>query len=319
MIRLLGLGMVVVWLASIEAIAQHAGDIQVQAQDGKVVVGSASLDAGDNTIGVVFGERVFSGMLMSNYRGTDPGFNSDPTGSSVLPAGVEGFGGGASLAFDILPMHANGTVTNLLYWDGLGEAGSPTLDDVDFATPPTDTTWTLVDDDFDFITADGSDAFVPGDVLGSTTGSGNLHRHRLIAVDDSDGNINTTPDPGIYLVSLQMRVDGLEPSDPVFVMSRSFEFDELAVDIAADWIDENYDQLTGNEVFPGDFNGDGLVDAADYTVWRDGFPIDFSQADYEAWAMNYGAASTQAITVPEPTTFVSVLTGGLLLIGRRRR
>ncbi|MEQ8848745.1 hypothetical protein [Botrimarina sp.] len=53
----------------------------------------------------------------------------------------------------------------------------------------------------------------------------------------------------------------------------------------------------------GDFNGDGLVNAADYTVWRDnlGAPDDsvlggngdgvdgVTQADYQVWADNYGA------------------------------
>lgn len=52
----------------------------------------------------------------------------------------------------------------------------------------------------------------------------------------------------------------------------------------------------------GDFNGDGLVDAADYTVWRDG-PADF--AGYQKWKMNFGrslAKSTTALLAPEPAS-----------------
>ena len=52
----------------------------------------------------------------------------------------------------------------------------------------------------------------------------------------------------------------------------------------------------------GDYNGDGVVDAADYTVWRDGNSPDDSQAGYDVWAANYGASNAPlaASSVPEP-------------------
>lgn len=40
---------------------------------------------------------------------------------------------------------------------------------------------------------------------------------------------------------------------------------------------------------PGDFNGDGSIDAADYTVWRDGAAPVQGPAGYALWAANYGA------------------------------
>lgn len=57
---------------------------------------------------------------------------------------------------------------------------------------------------------------------------------------------------------------------------------------------------------PGDYNGDGTVDAADYTVWRD---TQGDPAGYDTWAQNYGntipanAAMSEAAQnpVPEPT------------------
>lgn len=60
---------------------------------------------------------------------------------------------------------------------------------------------------------------------------------------------------------------------------------------------------------PGDFNLDGLVDAADYTVWRDGLGTTYTQADYATWASNFGnspgalsgASEAPAPGVPEPT------------------
>ncbi|MEN0109271.1 MAG: matrixin family metalloprotease [Planctomycetota bacterium] len=60
----------------------------------------------------------------------------------------------------------------------------------------------------------------------------------------------------------------------------------------------------------GDFNGDGLIDAADYTVWRDDFGSttdldadadgsgEVDNADYALWASAFGGA--QASVIPEP-------------------
>ncbi len=60
----------------------------------------------------------------------------------------------------------------------------------------------------------------------------------------------------------------------------------------------------------GDFNLDGSVDAADYTVWRDGLGTTFDQGDYDTWRDNYGATlPTPAQSVPEPGSL------GLLSLG----
>jgi hypothetical protein len=78
---------------------------------------------------------------------------------------------------------------------------------------------------------------------------------------------------------------------------------------------------------PGDYNDDGLVDAADYTIWRDtlnqavarGTGADgdrdgfVTAADFAVWKINFGeslatnggGASTTA--VPEPTTWLLAL------------
>ena len=39
---------------------------------------------------------------------------------------------------------------------------------------------------------------------------------------------------------------------------------------------------------PGDYNLNGAVDAADYTVWRDGLGTTYTQADYDVWRANFG-------------------------------
>ncbi|MEQ8847223.1 PEP-CTERM sorting domain-containing protein [Botrimarina sp.] len=67
----------------------------------------------------------------------------------------------------------------------------------------------------------------------------------------------------------------------------------------------------------GDYNSDGVVDAADYTVWRDGDSPDSSQAGYDLWAENYGATAATAAGVPEPATAGLALLGAAALLRRR--
>ncbi|QDT68188.1 hypothetical protein MalM25_11050 [Planctomycetes bacterium MalM25] len=67
----------------------------------------------------------------------------------------------------------------------------------------------------------------------------------------------------------------------------------------------------------GDFNEDGRVDAADYTVWRDS---QGSAGDYSEWRAHYGAtsSSTLATPTPEPRAFGLTLIAGLVTALRRR-
>lgn len=73
-------------------------------------------------------------------------------------------------------------------------------------------------------------------------------------------------------------------------------------------------------LLPGDFNDDGLVDAADYTVWRDrlGEPADMlpndinggviGEAQYQTWAAHFGGPAEEMGTpVPEPVASTLVL------------
>ena len=88
----------------------------------------------------------------------------------------------------------------------------------------------------------------------------------------------------------------------------------------------------------GDYNGDGTVNAADYTVWRDnlgssvtpGMGADgndngvIDAADYSVWKSNFGltgnaAGSLKGAAVPEPATAVLGLLGLVGLAGVARR
>lgn len=74
----------------------------------------------------------------------------------------------------------------------------------------------------------------------------------------------------------------------------------------------------------GDFNADGLVNSADFAVWRDSLELSVqpfsgadgngdgivNQADFQLWRSNYGSAITSASltrAVPEPSTTVLLL------------
>jgi peroxidase len=99
----------------------------------------------------------------------------------------------------------------------------------------------------------------------------------------------------------------------------------------ADIIEANtsIDQLQNNVFFvpqPGDFNGDGMVDTADYVVWRktEGTANVWADADgsgtvgtedLDIWRANFGngtpagAAGTSLVSIPEPSTAVLLVIG----------
>jgi hypothetical protein len=72
---------------------------------------------------------------------------------------------------------------------------------------------------------------------------------------------------------------------------------------------------------PGDFNGDGKVDAADYVRWR---KTNGSAAAYNTWRANYGrvsgfgAGAVQAAAAPEPTTILLLTFGFVIALVRAR-
>jgi hypothetical protein len=58
----------------------------------------------------------------------------------------------------------------------------------------------------------------------------------------------------------------------------------------------------------GDFSGDGVVDAADYVVWRDQLGANHTPTDYDAWRANFGHSTGNGAdvvsAVPEPASIV---------------
>lgn len=81
---------------------------------------------------------------------------------------------------------------------------------------------------------------------------------------------------------------------------------------------------------PGDFNRDGLVDAADYSIWRDTLGSEgpwlaadangdlvVDALDRDAWRAAYGSRAP-AIAVPEPATWLALLATACGILRRRR-
>ncbi|MEM9914126.1 MAG: hypothetical protein AAF911_04120 [Planctomycetota bacterium] len=92
-------------------------------------------------------------------------------------------------------------------------------------------------------------------------------------------------------------------------------------------------ELDWPSVLLGDYNGDGEVNAADYTVWADNFGsmVDLEAdgngngvidaADYTVWADNFGNTlpGQAAVTfIPEPATAGLIALGGLVMLRRPR-
>jgi hypothetical protein len=74
--------------------------------------------------------------------------------------------------------------------------------------------------------------------------------------------------------------------------------------------------------FPGDFNHDGTVDAADYILWR---KIDSTPAGYNAWRAHFGQTSGSGAgaransTVAEPATWTLLIVAAVGVPTRRLR
>lgn len=104
---------------------------------------------------------------------------------------------------------------------------------------------------------------------------------------------------------------GIERTDPQW----SFEFKISALP---------------NSAIAGDYNGDGVVDAGDYSVWRDtlGSTTNLAadgngngmvnQLDYNLWAANYGTQQTSTLQTPEPAA-LTLLAFGMGVVANPRR
>lgn len=116
-----------------------------------------------------------------------------------------------------------------------------------------------------------------------------------------------------------------------------YAFDGTLLNTFAAPSEDGFTEATAFTVVPdppiGDFNGNGVVDAADYVVWRNASPTDtllnddtpgaVDASDYGVWRANFGKSGRPTIPaglgagpVPEPAgillLFIAILAGSLV-------
>jgi hypothetical protein len=84
---------------------------------------------------------------------------------------------------------------------------------------------------------------------------------------------------------------------------------------------------------PGDFDGDGDVDGADFVVWQTNYPTangaslangdadsdgDVDGADFDAWQSSFPQNGGGASPVPEPSTYLTLLIGAVMALAWKR-
>ncbi len=90
--------------------------------------------------------------------------------------------------------------------------------------------------------------------------------------------------------------------------------------VGTNWIEDR--NVTAGSVLPGDFNLNGVVDAADYVAWGNGLGTVYTQADFNTWRTHFdqtaGSGSLSGFNVPEPSPALLLLIRCSFAATRRR-
>ncbi|TWT86501.1 hypothetical protein Mal64_33270 [Pseudobythopirellula maris] len=312
-------------LASAAAVQAQHSDVLLAVLDGQIATGFAE-NVGSGSTTHALGKRVFTRTLGSGLFANDPGFFALPSGSPSLPSGAEALPGSFNLYWDLMPMTLAGSSprfsSGLLYWDGVGE--------VDFGAPPEDDySLALFNPIAESIAATVSPQVAVGPRLLTTRSNGSTDTHNYFVLDDdTDPDDASQAADGVYLAAMRLRAEGLRASEPFYLLFGTLSVSLATLnDTAAPWVEERVDSL----ILAGDYNRDGVVDAADFTVWRDhlGASDDLmvdgdgdlvvDEDDYQIWVDHFGEAAdfgqSASLSVPEPNllggVLITVVVGGL--------
>lgn len=237
------------------------------------------------------------------------------------------------------------------------DAGSVTFDNLSIATivPPAVPQLVINRDTGEVSIANTSELPLAIAVYNITTQQGRFNRSnaRWMSLADSDsdwlefgpdgGDLRDDIAEGAITGSYEIAAAG-NPGDTLSLgtpWERS-PFEDIAIDLRDQFgvpvaIDVVY---TGTPILIGDFNLDGVVSLADYTIWRDNLGASntvfaegdangdgsVTSADYQLWKAHFGESASMAqsiahnaaaATVPEPTALL--LAGGLAVGGLLRR
>jgi hypothetical protein len=173
-----------------------------------------------------------------------------------------------------------------------------------------------------------------GAVIGSVNFSPGTNEKNTPIFDGRDTNVPENQ-------WIQYTVDAVAPAGTAFVRESLF-FIQLyhggVGDPGAIWFDNaSLVSLTAQTVaVPGDYNGNGIVDSADYVLWRNsvgqstlnnrgtGITGPIGQADYDFWRSHFGNTSGSgsavgSAAVPEPCVCTLALLAAAFAFGTRRR
>lgn len=173
----------------------------------------------------------------------------------------------------------------------------------------------------------------------ATTLGGVAYPNGLIFVDEDSGT--TKPDgetwkmapdgSGLTLIADDVAITGTTESTGILDISSLVGFKPGSIILTN--VQGSNSSLTvlinPYAALAGDFNGDGIVDSADYVVWRKGFGTIYTQDDYDIWRAQFGRTPAsgagvgleQGASVPEPSpiSLILIAVSSLTLPCKRRR
>jgi hypothetical protein len=129
---------------------------------------------------------------------------------------------------------------------------------------------------------------------------------------------NPTAAPGAYGFFARLLIEPYQDPDPILIVLNN-GLDESTLLTAARAINAAAADATS---LAADFNGDGMVDAADYAVLRKGAAVPNTPQNYTLWRTNFdvsgGTGSNAAkAAIPEPACVRLVICAMLCAIARR--
>lgn len=296
--RAVALSLLAVALAAAAAqrVFAHGTPIRVDAVDNQLVVTGGMIDAG-GFAPLIFVENDDDGEPFgtSNLPGFGPATLWEIPGYNIF-----GLAENSGLFLEPIARPVAGADPAedrvLWYWNPATELVDPADPTVRLQIRKTPTVHTTI--------AAASEVAPPALQLAAPIASDmGFHNHLVFyAIDEA-------APAGAYGFFARLTSNVYDPSDPFLLVFNYDVFDyeqmtEAALAINAAAVDS----------LPGDFNDDGRVDAADYTVWRDRLGGAYTAADYEIWRSHFGqpieggsgggALESSPAAVPEPASFV---------------
>jgi hypothetical protein len=174
------------------------------------------------------------------------------------------------------------------------------------------------------VTVNGG-TITPGRVIGTTHVGGNIEfQSGTLEIDLIAGRIDKLTVVGNAILGSNLVIStpfGVPESGSWEIMSASQILGAFDSVTEGFYVQNLGDRLILHVVtsptLEGDFNDDGIVDAADYTVWRNHYGTLYDMEDYNMWRTNYGTSSAQGggglVAVPEPSTIYAALVMPLTL------